>query len=215
MRISFGEFTLDTDQRRLFGADEIHLSPKAFELLKILVDNRPKALSKDEFFKHLWPDTFVTENNLATLVADLRAALKDDAQRPRFIRTVYGFGYAFTGTAVDESEPRSPSSGWKLVWDGGEVELTARENILGRTGPGVIVLESPTISRHHARITIAGDRARIEDLGSKNGTWVRNQPVTSPVDLHDGDELRLGSVLATVRFSPGTGSTETVQQTGV
>ncbi|PYR02220.1 MAG: hypothetical protein DMF97_05365, partial [Acidobacteria bacterium] len=45
-------------------------------------------------------------------------------------------------------------------------------HILGRAGPGVVVLDSATVSRHHARLTIAGDKAFVEDLCSKNGTWV-------------------------------------------
>jgi DNA-binding winged helix-turn-helix (wHTH) protein len=83
VHVRFGEFTLDTDTRQVFGADgEIHLSSKADELLKILVDNRPRALSKNELHEHLWPVTFVSEVNLATLIAEIREALADDARRP-------------------------------------------------------------------------------------------------------------------------------------
>ena len=101
MRLAFGDFVIDFDERRLLSAQqEIRLTPKAFDLLRLLIETRPKALSKQEIFDRLWPGTFVTENNLATLVADLRSSLGDQASEPRFIRTVYAFGYAFVGDVV-------------------------------------------------------------------------------------------------------------------
>jgi len=121
MRLAFGDFVIDFDQRRLLSAQqEVRLTPKAFDLLRLLIETRPKALSKQEIFDRLWPGTFVTENNLATLVADLRSSLGDQASEPRFIRTVYAFGYAFVGdiaapspvlaggtSGADSSSPRA------------------------------------------------------------------------------------------------------------
>ena len=89
MKLVFEEFTLDLDRRLLQEGDSlVHLSPKALDLLALLIRHRPKALSKEEIFKELWPETFVSENAIATLIADIRTAIKDDARRPRFIRTV-------------------------------------------------------------------------------------------------------------------------------
>jgi DNA-binding winged helix-turn-helix (wHTH) protein len=226
MRISFGEFILDTDERRLLaGEREVHLSPKTFDLLAMLLESRPKALSKDVIFARLWPDVFVTENNLATLVTDLRAALGDDAHRPEFIRTVYAYGYAFIGDAIEQSpigtplelvsdEPVRAPSEWRLIHEHREIPLVEGANVLGRSGAGVIVLESPTISRHHAKLSIAGDRATVEDLGSKNGTWIGTVPVAAAAPLRDGDELRLGSVVMVLRFGGDGSSTETVATAG-
>jgi DNA-binding winged helix-turn-helix (wHTH) protein len=102
MRIAFGPFTLDTDTRQLrHGADERHLTPKAFDLLELLTRERPRAVSKSTLLETLWPDTFVVEANLSNLVAELRAALDDDARQPRYVRTVYGRGYAFCEEALD------------------------------------------------------------------------------------------------------------------
>jgi pSer/pThr/pTyr-binding forkhead associated (FHA) protein len=84
--------------------------------------------------------------------------------------------------------------------------------ILGRTGPGAVVFDSPGVSRHHARLTIAGDQAVLEDLGSKNATWVGQTAVTEPTALKDGDELRLGPVVVVVRFGARRLSTQTVDQ---
>lgn len=124
-------------------------------------------MAKQEIFDRLWPGTFVTENNLATLVANLRSALGDQASEPRFIRTVYAYGYAFVGQVVEpraESAPREQPR-WVLLFEGREIPLREGKHILGRTGPGVITLESSTVSRHHARVTITnGDAIRLGSL---------------------------------------------------
>ena len=84
MIVRFGKFTLDTDTRQVLGADgELHLSPKAYELLKILVESRPRALSKNELYERLWPATYVSEVNLASLIAEIREAFGDDARKPQ------------------------------------------------------------------------------------------------------------------------------------
>ena len=106
MRIRFGPFTLDLGSRQLTNAgEEIHLEPKAFELLSALVLERPKALSKADLQERLWPGTFVAEANLSNLVAEIRAALGDPARAPKFVRTAHGFGYAFCGDAVPLTDP--------------------------------------------------------------------------------------------------------------
>ena len=215
MRLSFDRFLIDFDERRLLsGGQEIHLTPKAFDLLRLLVEHRPKALPKQEIFDRLWPGTFVTENNLATLVADLRASLGDQANEPRYIRTVYAFGYAFVGDvrpASAVSPPHDPAR-WLLIFNGRELPLHDGENILGRTGEGIIALDAPSVSRQHARLTIADGRAVIEDLGSKNGTWVGPVEVTGPTPVRNGDEIRLGSVVVTIHASASAMTTETVER---
>jgi DNA-binding winged helix-turn-helix (wHTH) protein len=218
-RLSFGEFTLDLEQRRLFTRDrEIRLPPKGFDLLRLLIVNRPKALAKGELLARVWPDTFVTENNLAMVIADLRLTLGDDPHEPRFIRTAYAFGYAFSGEAAEQrSDPAAgeSTSPWSLILQDREIVLQAGANILGRAGAGVVIVGSPSVSRHHARITIGSGRAVVEDLGSKNGTWLGQAPVLGPTAIRDGDELRLGSVVVTVRSRPSLLSTETVARPGI
>lgn len=67
VKIQFGAFTLDQGRRQLLGAEgDIHLSPKAYELLKVLLEQRPKALSKAELHERLWPSTFVSDVNLGS-----------------------------------------------------------------------------------------------------------------------------------------------------
>ncbi len=102
MAYRFSDFILDGDTRQLlFHHDEVHVSPKAFDLLAVLLANRPRAVSKAELQERLWPATFVEETNVAGLVAEIRRALRDSASNPRFIRTVYGFGYRFAGDVTE------------------------------------------------------------------------------------------------------------------
>ena len=212
VKLRFGELTFDADTRQLVGADgEVHLSPKAFELLKILVEHRPRALSKNELHELLWPATFVTEANLASLVAEIRDSLGDDARHPRFVRTAHRFGYAFCAEAAVVPESASPSEAASFCWllkDGRRLPLRIGENILGRDDD-VIQIDSPTVSRRHARIVITAVDALLEDLGSKNGTFTQGAPVSTPVRLADGDELRIGSVVLRFRMTLPKGATAT------
>ena len=213
MQIRFGSFCLDTDRRLLLQGDEArHLSPKGLELLQLLVASRPRALSKAELHERLWPSVFVSEATLSSLVAEVRSAMGESAQSGGFVRTVHRYGYAFNGDAV-ESEPqaRTPANRTKcwVIWEFGQVALPEGEHLLGRAGDVAVWLESPTISRHHAKIVVDGERATIEDLASKNGTFLRSERLASPVQIADGDELRLGSVAVTFRMTGGAGSTVT------
>ena len=209
--VRFGEFTLDTDTRQVVGREgELHLSPKAFELLKILVENRPRALSKNELQERVWPSTFVSEVNLASLIAEIREALGDDARQPRFIRTAHRFGYAFCGVTVDA--PAIEAAGAVFCWlvkDRRRLPLRAGENILGREPEDGINLDSPTVSRRHARITISPTGATLEDLDSKNGTFLEGKRVSSPAPLTNGDTIRAGAVVLRFRMSSPKGLTST------
>ena len=214
MTYRFGPFILNRATRQLLrDADEVHLSPKAFELLAELVANRSRALSKAELLQRLWPATFVEETNLAGLVAEIRRALGDSAQAPVFVRTVHRFGYRFAAEAAENRAPR-PRSGDRmklsLTTGAGEFLLVEGVNVIGRDAGVAIQVDSAGVSRHHARIVVAGGEARIEDLGSKNGTYLRGVRVTGPSALADGDDIRLGRVVLTVRIVPISGPTETV-----
>lgn len=204
VRVRLGDVTFDSDSRQLLrGPKEIHLSPKAFDLLKALIDARPRVLTKNELHQHLWPDTFVSDTNLASLIAEIREALGDSARQPRFIRTAQRVGYAFCAATDEKMEPAT-TAGTSLCWlikDGRRVPLQAGENIVGREDDGGIRIDSPTVSRRHARIVVSAGSASLEDMGSKNGTFLRREPVTSAVALTDGDEIRVGSVVLRFRMA--------------
>jgi DNA-binding winged helix-turn-helix (wHTH) protein len=211
--LRFGEFDLDEDRRQVLrGAEPVPLEPKAYELLSLLVTRRPKALSKAQIRDVLWPATFVSDSTLASTVADLRSALGDDARQPRFIRTLHGFGYAFCGTVSADpaaEAPRVAAPRCVLVRNGRLYPLAEGENVLGREGDAASWFDSISVSRRHARIVVTEGKALLEDLASKNGTFLGDVRVRAPVPLEDGVEIRLGSLLVTFRWALAHPSTET------
>lgn len=211
-RLHFDRFTLDTGTRELLEEGAlVHLSPKAFDLLEILVQKRPEAVPRAEIEKRIWRSTHVSDTSLAGLVGELRKALRDQGRPARFVRTVHSFGYAFCGTAaaVRAPPPRLEASvlAYRLIVGRREVTLAPGENLLGREAGVVVWLDSPSVSRRHARIVIAGETATLEDLGSRNGTRLGDRDVKGPVRLADGDQVQLGSVTMTFRVVPA-GETE-------
>jgi hypothetical protein len=152
--------------------------------------------------ERLWPETFVSEANLPNLVSEIREALGDVARNGRFVRTVHGYGYAFCGVTHADPEKRrtqtSAVSHW-LAWEKLPIPLTKAENLVGREPGAGVWLDLPSVSRRHARILVVGDQATLEDLGSKNGTYLNGELVHTRVGLRDGDEIRVGSVLVKFR----------------
>jgi DNA-binding winged helix-turn-helix (wHTH) protein len=210
VRLRFGDVEFDARTRQLWRAgQEVHLSTKAFDLLTLLVEGRPAVVPKSDIKKHLWPDTFVSDTNLPTLISEIRDAVGDDGRRARFVRTVYGCGYSFVGDAVDPRTGRVDAVGW-LIGATHRIGVTPGDNVLGREGADVLALDSPTISRRHAKLTLKDDTATLEDLGSKNGTYVNEVRVTSPVAVADGDVVRAGSLVFTFRFARPGSSTQTI-----
>lgn len=151
------------------------------------------------------------------LVAEVRAAVGDDARHPALLRTVYGYGYAFAGSAVDVDSPEpapAPSaapglSAYAVRVSGCEVVLQQGENLVGRARDCAVFIDSPQVSRHHARILIEDGRVTLADLGSKNGTFLRGRRLEAPAALTSGDEVRVGSVVLVFRqFPPETDTIE-------
>jgi len=216
MRILFGEFALDRGSRQLLrGNEEVHLGPKALDFLDLLLSQRPRAVPKSRVRDTLWPRTHVAESNLTSLLTELRSALGDDARHPRFVRTVRGFGYSFCGEATDAAEAAGHASRrvhLRLVYQGREIPLRPGENVLGRCDDAVTWIDSPSVSRRHARILVAGDTATLEDLGSRNGTYLRGGKIATPSPLTDGDEIRVGRAFMTFRSFPAASSTESEDQ---
>jgi serine/threonine protein kinase len=105
--------------------------------------------------------------------------------------------------------PRRPETAWWLLGIAA-VRLKPGANILGRDPEADVWFDRPGISRHHARIEIAGTEAVIEDLGSRNGTWVQGVRITALTPLRDGDRIRLGDLEVTVRARQTAQSTETL-----
>lgn len=213
MRVCFADFTLDLATRELRrGDDPVHLSPKAFELLVHLTEASPRALAKHEIQDLVWPATFISEATLAGVVKEVRACLGDDAHEPRFVRTVYGFGYAFSAdlSRTADAAPRRNELTWRLIWGSREIVLARGPNIIGRGGESVVWIDDASVSRQHAVIAVSDADVTIEDLDSKNGTFVQGRRIAQRQQLADGDEVILGRVPMIFRlFREGT-STESL-----
>src|SRR6266851_2777396 len=159
VRIRFVPFTAASETRQLRRQQlEIHLSPKAFDLLGVLLERRPKVVGKAELHTRIWPDTYVVDANLNVLIGEIRRALADKAERPRFIRTVHGVGYAFCGEAHDLDEAASTAAPrttrfW-LAWGNQTFPLSEGDNIIGRDPQCGVWLDATGVSRQHARIRI-------------------------------------------------------------
>jgi DNA-binding winged helix-turn-helix (wHTH) protein len=212
-RVSFGEFVLDLDARELVrNGEPVLLSPKAFELLGVLVQSRPTALSKADLQERLWPDTFVVEKNLTNLVAEIRQALGDKPNRAQFVRTVHRFGYAFRASATKRAAGESTvgeEARFRLEWIGGRAILHEGEYVLGRDPQVDVFLESPSVSRRHALIRISAGQATLEDLDSKNGTFIDDVAVHAVTPLDGRETIRLGSLALTIKQLPALRSTRT------
>jgi TolB-like protein len=91
-------FKLDIEDERLWRGDQpVQLSNKAFQLLRLFVDNADRLLTKDQILQGVWRDVWVSEGLVKEYVHDLRLALGDDPKQPKFIETVRGRGYRFLG----------------------------------------------------------------------------------------------------------------------
>lgn len=212
MRVSFGQFVLDRATRQLLcQGEERHLEPKAFELLDLLLARRPEAVSKAEIQQRLWPDAFVSESSLTGLVAQIRQVLADDRKQSRFIRTVHGYGYAFSGEATHKLPEETGKGGpapW-VVWEEQILPLSPGENLLGRDEDVAVRIDAPGVSRRHARIVVNEAEATLEDLGSKNGTFLGERRLDALAVLSDGDTFHLGRQVLVFRTSRQTSSTLT------
>jgi DNA-binding winged helix-turn-helix (wHTH) protein len=215
MLIRFAGCTLDTDARRLFrGRREVHFSPKAYELLTLLVERRPRALSKAELLEHVWAGVFVTDASLARVINEIRRGLGDHARAAQVVRTVHGFGYAFDASvdAAAGGEPGVPPGDQAACWlraRGRDFALADGEHIVGRDAGLAVRLDSPKVSRRHARVVVCGTQATLEDLGSKNGTFIHGQRIAGRVPLKPGDAIRVGGFRMVFHVSTASVSTET------
>ena len=199
MPIHFGAFVLDRATRQLRkGKAAQRLQSRAFALLELLVERRPAAVSKQEIRDRLWPQTFGRSSTSAR--SPRRCGARSAATGAGFVRTVHGFGYAFDAEATEDPLRRGPAAiAAHLTWNRRTIVLLEGENVMGRDPDVAVRIEAPGVSRRHARILAAGGRFTLEDLGSKNGTYLREQRLSRPIQLADGDEFRLGQTVLVFR----------------
>lgn len=199
VRLRFGDCVLDTDRRLLSRAGRaVALTPKAFRLLEVLAAHRPNAVSRAELRELVWPDMPAGGTTVARLLSEVRAAIDPAPPAESFVRTIHRFGYAFADGALEEPDAVAPS-GCAIQWGGRLLALRAGENVIGRAADAAVHIALGEISRRHARIVIEGERALLEDLGSKHGTIVADRRIEGPVELKHGDHIGVGPVLLVFR----------------
>ena len=123
--LHFGGFTLDLERRGLYrGPQRIHLTSKPLETLIYLVENRGRTIEKQRLLDEVWKDTFVTEDTLVHAIREVRRALGDDKDNPRFVQTVPRQGYRFvsevsatqTSAFAPHDTPSQPGSFDESKW---------------------------------------------------------------------------------------------------
>jgi len=215
MATRFGRFVLDASRHQLLAAGvDVHLTLKAFALLALLVQERPRVVPKDEIHLRIWPGVFVCDSTLNSVVAEVRSALGESAHDPRFIRTVHGVGYAFAGDATECGDGQKVRPRASLVWltvGERQIELHEGENLVGRDSRVAVIVDDLTVSKRHARLTVTDGQVTLEDLSSKNGTYVDGVAVTTPVPVQDGSRILFGRSVATFRSLATPASTATAQ----
>jgi DNA-binding winged helix-turn-helix (wHTH) protein len=196
----FGSFELDAGRRQLFSdGGEIHLTPKAFDLLALLIDAAPQVVPKAQLHGRLWPNGVVSDSTLVGLVKEIRRALSDRDRNAPLIRTAHRVGYAFNAP-VEHAPRRSRISRW-LVAGKRRIALVEGENVIGRDSEANVWLDHATVSRRHASVVVSDTSAVLEDLDSKNGTTIGGTRLTAAVTLRNGDRFACGDVLVTYRES--------------
>jgi DNA-binding winged helix-turn-helix (wHTH) protein len=207
-----GAIVVDTSARVVRrGTEELHLAPKAFDLLAMLVARRPNVVPHDQVHTKLWPGVHVSETSLAALITQLRKALNDTAPET-LIRTVHRVGYAFVGEASLVGDPMMPRvSDWRVLWRGQSIVVPNGESIIGRDRTCTVQLDADSISRRHARLVISGPIASIEDLGSKNGTWLAGERLGARAPVAHGTSVRLGSETIRLEMDATADPTRTLQ----
>ena len=234
MRVRFGSFVFDSGahellqdelvgsratsgpQRAAPGPRRIHLSPKAFDVLEILLARRPKVVTKEVLLQEVWAGKIVEEANLAIVIGEIRKALGDDTKSPESVVTVPRRGYRFAAAVEDLDGSAAPDEyiRWWLTWKDKTLPLREGENWVGRHPACSIWINTASVSRNHARILVGSGRVVVEDRGSRNGTFVEGKRIEGPHVLVDGSTVTFGSENVTFRqwSDEGAAGTEPVRR---
>jgi DNA-binding winged helix-turn-helix (wHTH) protein len=197
----FGDFELDVAAFTLRREGiPVRLEKIPMEVLVLLVERAGTLVARDSLHAALWGSDVFLDRDAAinTAIRKIRMALGDDADQPRFVETVVGKGYRFVGLIVRETvDPPRQAGVYRLTRGTHVFALQEGENLIGRDPDVHVFLDHPSVSRRHARISIAAGRVVLEDLNSRNGTWVDGRGITSPTEVHDGTIIGVGPITLT------------------
>jgi len=192
------------------GEEALHLRPKVMDVLVCLAGRAGKVISKQALIDTVWAKEFISDTALSRAVFELRQALGDDDAQPRYVETIAKRGYRLVAAVElvgEQAHQGAAPSPFAIVIGEREVRLTEGENLIGRGTDVPLHVDSMEVSRHHARILVAGGRAVLEDLGSMNGTALRGQRIKGPTELSDRDVIVIGGISLVFRAVAAEGST--------
>ena len=209
-----GEWVVEPELNRVSrGERSAQLPPKAMEVLVALADRPGEVILRRQLIDTVWRVEFVSDNVLAQAVADLRQALSDDAGAPQFIETIARRGYRLVAPVEPvrpAAQPGRPSGTAVRI---GEQEIVLRfgDNLIGRSPEADVRVDSDQVSRRHAMLVVSPDAVTLEDLGSKNGTYLWGAQIERPTILEEGDEITVGPALLVVASTTGLSTTRTAR----
>lgn len=194
------------------GDTTVHLEPKVMDLLVYLARHTGQVVTKNDIIDAVWEGHIVANSALSRCMALLRGALGDDARHPRYIETIPKRGYRLIVqiTGVDQEVADTQEATFRVRIGEREIPLHDGEHLIGRAPDTTVCIDSPRVSRHHARIVVDGDQATVDDVGSKNGTYLDGKMVTAPTALKSGDEIIVGSIAITFVDARDGNATETM-----
>jgi DNA-binding winged helix-turn-helix (wHTH) protein len=204
----FGGFELDLMAYALRRGDvRVKLEKVPMDMLILLVRKAGTLVGRDEIGAVLWkPDVFLERDAaINTAIRKVRRALGDVVEQPQFVETVVGKGYRFIAPVEPRTaRPGSSSARWRPAFSScvltrgkREYTLDTGENVIGRDPAAQVYVNHASISRRHARISISAHQAVLEDLDSRNGTFVDGRRVEGPLEIRDGAIIGLGPITLT------------------
>lgn len=196
-----GDWLVEPSLNRLSrGGESVQIELKLMEVLVHLAERPGELVSKRDLIDAVWQVAVISDGTLTRAVALLRKALGDNARSPRFIETIPKRGYRFIAPVKPVDATPTVGLRFKLETPEGEIVLAEGENLIGRDPEAIVQIDIGGVSRQHARIVVDGPDVTLEDLASKNGTYLRGRRVQTPIRLAHGDEIRIGHKVARLRF---------------
>ena len=200
-----GEWTVEPNLGRLTrDGTTVDLELKVMDVLLCLA-MRPRVLvTRQDLIDTVWATEYISDNTLTHAIAELRSALGDDARNPSYIETIHRRGYRLLVGAFEPDETQTAAAGksscFFVVTGNRRVRLRSGDNLIGRLPWATVTIDSLQVSRRHARIIVDGSTAILEDLGSRNGTFLNGRPFEAPAYLDHGDRIGLGSHLVLLQL---------------
>ena len=170
---SFRSFCLDTSNQCLWrGEERVQIPPKAYDVLRYLVENPGRLVTPDELLERLWPETYVNPEVVRKYILDIRKILGDRPGKPEFIETVTKRGYRFIATVVDETATPGPTS--ERQGEGAAPETAALEQA------------RPSSQRHPLQTVAVVLLVAVFVLGATAGHFwsARNTPTRSSLNAN-------------------------------